>query len=237
MIRRTKSFLFLFSVFVLISLTACSREDDTSLPPTLGEKALSGTIENWTGETATLAAITENPRMSGFVTLTEASINPDGSFNITLPGADEMADKLRTNDRFRGLCTSNDETGTVEVIPSSFEVSHLFMLVFASGDAESPIGEIAYRERSDSERSGFSVSQLYVGSDATVKGTCTYTVFNEDDEQVAITDAYDLELKTGWNDIISSYSESEDGLSASTLLSTGAIPEGGGWRYASLDFE
>ncbi|MDQ3398451.1 MAG: hypothetical protein M3511_11925, partial [Deinococcota bacterium] len=160
MIRRTKSFLFLFSVFVLISLTACSREDDTSLPPTLGEKALSGTIENWTGETATLAAITENPRMSGFVTLTEASINPDGSFNITLPGADEMADKLRTNDRFRGLCTSNDETGTVEVIPSSFEVSHLFMLVFASGDAESPIGEIAYRERS--ERSGFSVSQLYV---------------------------------------------------------------------------
>lgn len=170
--------------------------------------------------------------MGGFIVLSEAPIGTDGSFRITLPGAERMADYLRPVERLRYSCEASDGTGTVNITPSSFGVSYLFLLVYASADAGAPpVGELVYA--GSAANAGFSVDWMYAASGATIEGSCTYTAENEDGAQVTTTQTFDLELKTGWNEVVSSYSESEDGVSVSTDLSTRGIPEGGRWDYLS----
>lgn len=111
-------------------------------------------------------------------------------------------------------------------------MSYLFLLVHASADVGAPIvGELAYA--GSSANSGFGVSWMYTASEATIEGSCTYTAENEDGEQVTTAQTFDLELKVGWNQVISSYVESEDGRSISTSLATGTVPAGARWRYLS----
>lgn len=188
-------------------------------------KVVSGTIENWTGQTAVLKAefLTSGP----LPVLTEGPINPDGTFSLTLPGADVIGQYLEP---WTGTQCDDVEggSGSIEITPGELELSPPLRLdVYASSDSQ-PIGTLAYTVSSGATQ----VEYVYSASDGTITGSCTFTFEDGNGAEVSNTDAYNVNLAAGWNELIVEYTFPEEGFGvADSNTYTGNVPSGAFWSY------
>jgi hypothetical protein len=183
--------------------------------PELGhEKLISGTVQDWTGGAATVRAVSHVGQQE--VTLAEGTINANGTFSLTLPGAETMGPYLSSVESFS---CEDDANGEVVFTPSPLRVLEFDpeFLVFSAD------GSIAHLWQEDEDGRVY-VSQIYSASSATITGSCaTYSYV--DDEPVPFTYIWDLNLTAGWNDGISEITETGQN------FRTGAIPAGVGWQW------
>jgi hypothetical protein len=192
-----------------------------------GGEELSGTVENWTGQVVTLRAETWSFRE----TLAEATIGSDGSFTLTLPGQ-VVGDITVESDTFCEAFLDNPEViSTVEVTPGPLDLAEIYELsVYASEDSDaSYLGALSYEGLF--EDSSFVVSQLYASSDATIAGSCTYTLEDDEGLQETYVDTFNLDLSAGWNEVVYEFFNSEGSETVSTTISTGDIPGAASWQY------
>lgn len=241
---RFRYVLYPICLFALVfTLTACggtsgspdtpnppnSEEPSATTPPTTPPntgKVLGGTVEGWISLDAVVRADTYNS--DNYIVYAEQPIDQDGTFSVALPIGEQVDDGLFTvdSDTFCGEFEFGEEvSSTIEVTPSLLDLAQSFLYVYpqTSSQDDEYLGYLVY------ESDSFFVAQLYAASNATVQGTCTYTAEYEDNGEVVAyqyTDTYNLNLTSGWNDIIATFTE-EDGLN----FSTGPIPEVASWQY------
>jgi hypothetical protein len=207
-------------------LPPCEPDTPECAPPTPNPPAsetLSGTMEQWTGEDAVIRALSYNLETDEQVVLAEGVVGDDGSFDITLPAEEGVADALFTVDE-GNFCTINqigegDLRSTIEVVPSSVGFANLGLFVYESAYSSENeiIGDVL---ATDDNFEGI-VNFYYAASDATIRGDCI-TTFGEG---YSSTDTYDLDLKAGWNKVVSLFTP--DG----RLQSTAPVPEDIRWSF------
>jgi len=193
----------------------------TPTPPT--PEMLSGTMEQWIGEDAVIRALSYNFETDEQVVSAEGIVSDDGSFNITLPAEEGVADALFTIDE-SNFCATNQTGGgdirsTVEVMPSSIGFANLGLLVYESAYSSENvvIGDVLATDNNYEVVINF----YYAASDATIRGDCITTLSAD----FISTDAYDLDLKAGWNKVMSV--STAEGRS----LSTEPVPEDIRWSF------
>jgi len=183
-------------------------------------KELSGTVENWIGQAATLKA--ELADTVDSAVLAEAPMGADGSFSLTLPGEEQVADYLGPMPGTS--CEEDGGTGTVVVTPSTLEVASVSYAAYDSADSNaSLLGEVFHAVRS--EGSSTIVYQLYAASSGTVTGSCISTFEDENGVEATYTRTYDMNLVAGWNDVMFTFTEN------SATSSTGNVPATARWEY------
>lgn len=192
-----------------------------------GGKDLSGTVDNWIGQAANIRAETWHFQE----TLSEAPISSDGSFSLILPGqvfGDLSVESGNFCEEFLDL---PGVTSTVEVTPGPLDLAEVYELsVYTTEDSDaSYLGALSYEGLL--EESSFVVSQLYASSDATVTGSCTYTLEDDEGSMETFVDTFDLDLSAGWNEVVYEFADSEDDSAISTTISTGDIPGAASWQY------
>jgi hypothetical protein len=192
----------------------------TPTPPSSSGKELNGTVENWIGQAATLRAELANTVADSAV-LAEAPIGADGSFSLSLPGGEGVADHLGP---MQGTSCEDGGTGMVEVTPSTLEVASVSYRAYDSTDGNaSLLGEVFQAVRS--EASSTIVYQIYAASSGTIKGSCVYTYEDENGAGTTYTDTYDMNLVAGWNSFMFTFTEN------SSTSSTGDVPATARWEY------
>ena len=211
------------SLMLVLSLAACSRKvtpppNNPPIPATPTPEVLSGTIEQWTGEAAVIRALSYNFETNESVVIAEGIINNDGSFSLTLPVDEGVADALFTVDNGNFCETnttgSNDIRSTIKVTPSSIEFANtgLFVYKSASSSEDEIIGDVLVTDNNYAIAINFN----YAVSDVTIKGDCITT---------SSTDRYDLSFKAGWNKVMAVFN------SEGRSLSTEPIPETISWSF------
>jgi len=211
--------------FSLIACGGGSSGDPTPTPPdptppSSSGKEVNGTVENWIGQAATLTAELANTVADSAV-LAETPIGTDGSFSLTLPGGEGVAEHLGP---LQGTSCEDGGTGMVEVTPSTLEVASISYKAYvpAVSDA-SLLGEVFQAVRS--EGSSTIIYQMYATSNGTIKGSCVYTYEDENGAATTFTDTYDMNLVAGWNNFL--YTFTENG----STSSTGDVPATARWEY------
>ncbi|MDQ3398448.1 MAG: hypothetical protein M3511_11910, partial [Deinococcota bacterium] len=204
----------------------CEPDDPECAPPTPTTptpEMLSGTMEQWIGEDAVIRALSYNFETNEQVVLAEGIVGDDGSFNITLPAEEGVADALFTIDE-GNFCVTNQTGGgdirsTVEVMPSPISFANLGLFIYES--AYSSTNEIIGDVLATDENYEAVINFYYAASDATIRGDCITTL----SANFISTDAYDLDLKAGWNKVMSV--STAEGRS----LSTEPVPEDIRWSF------
>lgn len=230
------------SALVLI-LSACGGPGAADRPvPVVDQsqkpKVLSGTVEGWAGEDAVVRAETYNAE-DEYVVLAQSEVAADGSFSLSLPGAEGVADILFTLTEQDFLCETDQgtATGTFEMTPSSLEVTAVELTVYSSSLPDSNNEDyLGFFHLGNAEQT-VEVVQFYVKENASLRGSCTLIERRGDPEtgeKVEFTDTLtvNLNLVSGWNNVIFTTSETRN--SATTGVSTSTIPEGLAWRYYPL---
>lgn len=189
------------------------------MPSPTGPRTLTGVVtEGWSGQSASLRL--EAVTFSDAIVLTEAPIGADGSFTVTLPDPQELADRL-TPVEADALCAlyEPDPATPPEVTPASLEALYAEARVYSSTAAEAePVGVLGYQ--ADTAAGLASVVQVYAASAGTVEGSCG---------DGALT--FDLELVAGWNEVLHTESGGD------TTLTAGSLPGGLRWRYYATSGE
>lgn len=208
-------------------------DPDPPVPDPIPE-VVSGTIQEWVGQAAVLKV--EVYVGDEATVLQEVQITPDGAFSFTLPGTDVIGQYL-----FSATSVSCEElsdegvTGTglgVEVTPSPLQLSpFLYLNVYASSESE-PIGFLAYGVFTESLYTF--MDQKYAGSSGTITGSCSFTGEDENGASVSYTDTYNVNLASGWNELITEIALTGGSPSAATT-STGSAPAGSAWYYVPED--
>lgn len=174
-------------------------------PPEPVGPTLSGTVENWIGQPAMLAALGYNNSEDLDALITEAPIDAGGTFSLTLPATlDPQHDAI-------GLFHSHDcprGTGSYEVSPNPVQFAWIFDLRVRQGDDEP--GAL-YRVIDKTIRSEVYAFKVYVVADSTIKGSCANEVDLEDGSTVTNTVTTDITFKAGWNDVIYTITFNDDG--------------------------
>lgn len=237
---------YLVSVLALTSvLTACGGPggadelvpvSDLSQEP----KVLSGTAGGWTGEDAVVRAETYNADGDPVI-LAKSPVAADGSFSLSLPGAEGVGDALIIVTEQDLSCEERGERGTVAMTPSRLEATMVELNVYPSplpdGNSEDDLGSFSFENFWEPTEVIKEVLAVYVTEDVTIRGSCTFTYSHDDSgtgKEVEVTDTttFDLDLVAGWNDVLATSEDDAD--SWTTTYSTGAIPEGFTWRYYEL---
>ena len=177
-------------------------------------EVLSGTVQGWTGQAATVKAEAVDIGGQNLGVLAEAPLNADGTFSLTLPGAEGVAGKFAP---YNPICSG--EEGVIEITPSPLELITVPYLYIYSTTGQA-IGSIAYESQT-----AF-VVQAYAASAATVEGSCVYTS-GDSGGSATSTEMYDINLAAGWNTII------YEGTEAGVIISTGDVPAAATWQYSA----
>lgn len=217
-------------MFVLLTLTACggTRNNPGTTPLAIEPKVLSGTVENWIGEEASLRAESYTPG----ITVAEAPLNADGSFRLVLPAGDEMAGFLHPFPSDGYSCEGRGATGTVEITPAPLKLAEIYRLIVSASpdDAAPELGSLYYQgAMADAD---ISVSQMYTATAGSIRGRCTETFETDEGKVLTRTDTYEIELVAGWNEVVYVDRYSEDGrYRVSTVASTREVPTTTSWEY------
>ena len=185
---------------------------------------LSGTLEQWVDESAVIRALGYNFETEEAVVLAEGIISDDGSFSLTLPVEEGVADALFTFDSDNFCATyqfdgGGDIRSTLEVVPSSVGLAIVGFFVYESAysSEDEIIGDVLVTDDSYEVAINFN----YAALDATIRGDCINTLSAD----FTSTDTYDLGLKAGWNKVMSV--PTPDGRS----LLTEPVPEDIRWSF------
>lgn len=216
-------------------LAACGGAPVSATAGEPGAKVLEGTAEGWTGEDAVVRAEAYDEK-DNHVVLAKSPVSADGSFGLSLPGAEGVAHALITLTKKDLMCGTDHgaAASSIEMTPSSLEVASVALSVYPSSlpdtNDEDYLGMLSF----ENPEGSVEVLHVYAAAAATIRGKCTFTDRYKDSEtgeEVEHTDTIivDLNLVAGWNEVVSMTEEGT--ASATTVLSTGAVPKGLSWRY------
>lgn len=236
---------YLASLFTMASLlTACGgvRGADTPTPVVdqrQETKVLSGTVEDWAGDDVVVRAEAYNDEGVPII-LAKSPVAADGSFSLSLPGAEGLRGALVTLTEEDLACETDHgtATGAIEMMPSRVGLASVELTVYPSSLPDSNnVDYLGSFYLGNAERS-VEVMQFYAAVDASLRGTCTFTERREDPEagqKAEFTDTItlDLDLVAGWNNVILTTEENSG--SYSTVASTGTIPEELSWQHDAMD--
>lgn len=236
---------YLVSLFTTAALlTACGGPGAPDRPQPVVDrsqepKVLSGTVADWTGEDAVVRAETYNAE-GDYVILAKSPVAADGSFSLSLPGAEGLGKALVTVTEQDLSCETNGEQGTVVMTPERVAGTIIELTVHPASlpdsNHEDYLGSLHLEEWEFTE--GIKeVLAVYVTEDVTVRGSCTDMYSYEDPElgkEVEVTDTttYDLNLVAGWNDVVATYEDDEN--SYNVMYATGPLPKDLAWHFYKL---
>ncbi len=218
----SKQRLELAGVVLAVALAACTT---ATQPPS--SKQLTGEARAWTGGDAVLKATASDRNTSYLVS--SGTIDATGNFSVTLPASVEAPDSLAP------LACQESEKGTLEVSPSTLNVSLLETLVVAptAKDGEPETGELSYADRNLASGDALTrVAWAYAPVAGTVTGACRIDYRNASDDAVFSTETFtfDLTLAAGWNELVVELSTPSNG-DLEVTYETRIPPTGLSWRY------
>lgn len=217
-----RSWVHLFVVALLSSVSvACNGTADNSNTNGVGVPKLnvSGSIQNWPGGAATLRAVGSNTQND--YTVGQGNVSADGRFTL------DLADPPDVPTPHGPFVCQAGATGTLELTPDTHPLEVTLVQSFRVADPANPdgldLGEIRNLSGDPTgENDSTSAYYVYASAQGTLKGKCVFT------GQSAQYD-FDLDLKTGWNEVASVFTRTPTGLM--TTNRTGTPPEGLKWVY------
>lgn len=209
-----------FAVLALsLSLVACGTPSPTIPQPDPAglTDQVSGTIQGWKDGTATVEAQArpDPSTQASFVTLSSGTVNPDGTFTLTLPGAAAVEPYLNTTQQ-------TPRTGCTGVFTQSVKTARSFGIgSFALRRADrSYIGFLTQDSPTNStplEAGNYFIARYYADQAFTVTGTL-------DCPGSKIT--LNLNLKKGWNAAVNTVDavSAEGKVTANTIRTVSQLP-------------
>jgi hypothetical protein len=173
----------LFFGLILLAFCSCNKDSDSTIPGALSGNKLSGKISGWTlGSDKVIYAYVTAPGYK----VGQTNINPDGSFTLALDTPNETAmDPVYRE--FDNRLTFSDSLSLCAALD--------FLILDTSGSF------YGYLDRLSSNleyQDGFvSVDYMYVTNNTSVKGSFSYSDMTE-----TRNGSYYLNLKTGWNTVV-----------------------------------
>lgn len=194
-------------------------------PPVNPARELSGTVQNWSGGSATLQAVTtgDNGEITGDIGAT-GTLAADGSFALTLPETPNAA--ALSDSSITAVCTGAfDGTAT----PDAWQEAFADLAVQQNGGTRGFLTLASSEAAADFQGAAvgdFIVTQIYVSKDVTIQGTCTSEFGNFDT---------DVQLEQGWNLMVFTIKaiDPQSGFpSQFNSVSPEAVPNGAKWYFA-----
>ncbi|CAA9323734.1 MAG: hypothetical protein AVDCRST_MAG93-5869, partial [uncultured Chloroflexia bacterium] len=172
--RQSFRYAHLNGLFVMMAvLTACGGEPVAATVREPGAKVLEGTAEGWAGEDAVVRAEAYNEK-DDHVVLAKSPVAADGSFGLSLPGAEGVNDALITLTKKDLMCETGQSAAasSAEMTPSSLEVASVALSVYPSSLADSNeegyLGVLSF----ENPEGSVEVLYLYAAEDATIRSHC-----------------------------------------------------------------
>lgn len=202
-----KSNVYLVSLFTLVSLlAACGGPNAAARPAPVTDqvKVLRDTAKGWTGEDAVVRAEAYNAE-DEYVVLAQAPVTADGSFSLSLPGAESVDDILFTLTKKDLLCETaqGTTTGTADMTPSRLEMTAVELTVYPSSLPDSNNEDYLGSFHLEDAEESVEVVQVYAAEDAaSMRASCTFSDKHEDPKsgervEITVTITVDLDLVAG----------------------------------------
>ena len=216
---------YLLALIALVLLfTACNRTETPGVDPA---RTLSGDVQNWGARgSATLNAVASSEIGEPLGTLATTTIAANGSFELTLPAT--VDNNLLIDSGTAVICEGGTITGSAN--PSTWRETFAELMVEQNNET------IGFLARASSEAAAsfegaeagdFFLNNVYIDRDVTIQLTCTYP------EGMFAADA---NLKQGWNLIMFTFEEVEQGMPTRARITTPtSVPTGVNWYFVSTD--
>lgn len=206
-----------------VLLAACGGNNPIE-PVVNPARELSGTVQNWSGDTATLQAVVTGD--TGEITGTLGAsgvLAADGSFELTLP--ETPSGSVLSDSSISEICEGTfDGTAT----PDTWQEVFADIAVEQNGDTVGFLSLASSEDVAGFEGGAvgdFVVVRIYVSEDVTIQGTCN-SEFG--------TFSYDVELEQGWNLVLITIEELDPTFgfpSRGSAESIDAVPSGAQWYF------